>query len=222
MRKPENAGVNWGEVRDNLIGDVVVDDVFEINLIEVVGPGVEHWEALVLDALSAVLLDIFLDEIKVSLVGADRVSKIVLVDGFLGVADEGVDSLDAAWWLEVLVLDLGIESGGQSIVAVDVEGLKDANEHLLESLHVPILIDSGVDNVGSENLLGLVSQEENQIVHVVNGGMVAQSGGAEVGEELLEEQVDGWSHRLTEFLVFTGVESRELYFVGKGTADRLH
>ena len=56
----------------------------------------EHGEAFVLDALITVLFDIFLNESKVSFVGADRVSKIVLVDGFLGVADEGVDGLDAA------------------------------------------------------------------------------------------------------------------------------
>ena len=54
-------------------GEVIVDDVFEVDLIEVVGPRVQHREALVLNALGAVLEDIVLKELEVRFVGADRV-----------------------------------------------------------------------------------------------------------------------------------------------------
>ena len=55
----------------------------------------EHREALVLYALSAVLLDVFLQEFKLGLVGVDWVAEIILIDGLLRVTDEGADGLDA-------------------------------------------------------------------------------------------------------------------------------
>ena len=49
----------------NAVREVVVHDVFEVNLIKIVGPWVQHAEALVLDALGSVLLDVGLQEFKV-------------------------------------------------------------------------------------------------------------------------------------------------------------
>lgn len=92
--EPEDAGMEGAEATNHLVGDVVVDDVFEINLVQVVSPGVKHGEALVLDALNTVLFDVLSDEFEVGLVGADRVGEVVLVDSLLGVADKRVDRLD--------------------------------------------------------------------------------------------------------------------------------
>jgi len=82
---------------------------------------VQHREALVLNTLETILGDVLLNEVKVSLVGADGVSEVILVDGLLWVAYEGVDGLDAAGGLEVLVLDLRVKQHDQSIVAFDFE-----------------------------------------------------------------------------------------------------
>ena len=79
----------------HLLGQIVVHDVFKVDFVEVVGPWVQHREALVLYALSAVLLDVFLQELELGLIGVDRVAEIILVDGLLGVTDEGADGLDA-------------------------------------------------------------------------------------------------------------------------------
>lgn len=219
VRKPENTGMDAAEAANHLVRDVVVDDVFEVNLVQVVSPGVEHGEALVLNALDAVLLDVLSDEFKVSLVGTDRVGKVVLVNSFLGVADERVDRLDAGGGLKVLVLNLRVEDGGECVVAADIKGLKDADKDLLEALHVPVLVDGGVDDMGGEDLLTLVGQKEDQIVHIVDSFLVAQVGGTELGQKLLEQQVDGGTHAFTELFVLAGVHGRELDLVGKGTTD---
>ena len=48
---------------------IVVHDIFEIDLVKIVGPWMEDREAFVLDSLAAVLGDVVLDEGEVSLVG---------------------------------------------------------------------------------------------------------------------------------------------------------
>lgn len=63
--------------------------------------------------------------------------------------------------MQILVLDLRIEGSGESVVAADIEGLEDTDEYLLEALHVPVLVDGGVDHVGSEDLLTLVGKKED-------------------------------------------------------------
>lgn len=94
--EPEYTSFHRLEMLHNLVADVVVNNIFEINLVKVVGPWVQDREALVLDALRAILLNILLDEIKFRLVGTDRVSQIVLVDDLARIAHKRVDSLDAA------------------------------------------------------------------------------------------------------------------------------
>lgn len=71
------------EIGANFWGQIVVHDVLEIDFVKIVSPGVEHREALVLDALVAVLLDVGLDEFKVGLIGVHRVAEIILVNGLL-------------------------------------------------------------------------------------------------------------------------------------------
>ena len=76
-------------------GQIVVHDILEVNFVEIVGPWVQHGEALVLYALSAVLLDVLLQELELCLVSVHGVTKIVLIDGFLLVTDERSDRLNA-------------------------------------------------------------------------------------------------------------------------------
>jgi hypothetical protein len=95
---------------------------------------VQHGEALVLDALLAVLLDVLLEELEVSLIGVDRVAKIIGIDRLLLVANERANSLNARARLQILVLDLLVEGGDQVFVTGNTDGLEDAHEDLLEAL----------------------------------------------------------------------------------------
>ena len=94
-RKPEDLGALGLEGLADLVGEIIIHNVFEVDLVEIVGPWVEHGEALVLDALLAVLLDILLEELEVSLVGVDWVAEIVSVDRLLLVTNERANGLDA-------------------------------------------------------------------------------------------------------------------------------
>jgi len=133
-REPKHLGVLVAEARADLGGEVVVDDVLEVNLVKVVGPGVEHGEALVLDPLLAILLDVLTDEVELGLVGADGVGEVILSHNLFGVADERADSLDARRTLEVLVLDLLVDQSDNLLVGPHLKGLEEADENLLETL----------------------------------------------------------------------------------------
>lgn len=76
------------QVFNNLIIDVVVDDIFEINLIKIISPWMENRKAFVLNALDSILLNIFLNKLKIRLVGSDGVGKIILVNNFLRISNE--------------------------------------------------------------------------------------------------------------------------------------
>ena len=124
-------GVLSSKVLTHLGGQIVVHDIFEVHLIKVVCPWVEDREALVLDTLSPVLLDVFTDEFEVSLISGDRVGQVVLINLLLGVSNKGSNGLDARLGLEVLRLDLGVDGRSDGVVAGDSEGLEDSDEHLL-------------------------------------------------------------------------------------------
>jgi len=94
-REPEDLSVNGFKRRTNFTGQIIVHDVFEIDFVEVIGPWMKHSKALVLDALLAVLQDVFLEELKVCFVSVDGVSQVVKLKLFLWVTDERSNSLDA-------------------------------------------------------------------------------------------------------------------------------
>ena len=217
--EPKDTRVEGGQLLADLVVDVVVDDVLEVDLVEVVGPRVQHREALVLDVLGAVLLDVLLDEVELGFVRADRVREVVLVDDLAGVAHERVDRLDARGGLQVLVLDLRVQARHERLVAVGAHRLQDAHEHLLEALHVPVLVDGGVDHVRSEDLLGLVRQQEHQVVHGVHGLHRAQVQREVVGQQLLEQEAEGVGHGGSEGLVLAGEGGGHLDLVGEGSGD---
>ena len=93
--EPEDLGGLGLEGLADLVGEIIIHNVLEVDLIKIVGPWVQHGEALVLDALLAVLLDVLLEELEVGLVGVDRVAEIVSVDGLLLVTNERANGLDA-------------------------------------------------------------------------------------------------------------------------------
>jgi hypothetical protein len=93
--------------------------------------------------------------------------RVFFIHILLWVSNEGSDGLDAGAGLQILRLNLKIEKAGHFFVVGDLDGLQDADEHLLESLKVPVLVDAGVDDARVEDLLGLVGEEVAQVVHVV-------------------------------------------------------
>lgn len=93
--EPEDLGALGLEHGANPVGQIVVHDVLEVDLVKIVGPGVEHGEALVLYALATVLLDVLLKELEVGLVGVDGVTQVISIDRFLLVADERANRLNA-------------------------------------------------------------------------------------------------------------------------------
>ena len=180
--EPEDLGVLSTEDGANFAGQIIVHDVLKVDLVEIVSPWVQHREALVLYALGTVLLNVLLKELELSLVGVDRVAKVILVDGFLLVADEGANGLDAGAGLQVLGLDHKIEQASDFIVVAGAKLAQDANEHLLEALKVPVLVDAGVDDARVEHLLGLHGEEVAEVLHVVDLFIIVQVFGEPVGE----------------------------------------
>lgn len=69
--QPKDTGVLVVQKLQDFVGYVVVDDVFKINLVKIVSPGVQHREAFVFDTLRPILFDILLHEIEVSLICAN-------------------------------------------------------------------------------------------------------------------------------------------------------
>lgn len=164
--EPEDLGALGLEMSANPLGQIIVHDVLEVDLVKIVGPGVEHGEALVLYALGAVLLDVLLKELEVSLIGVDWVAQVISIDWLLLVADERANRLNARARLKILSLDREIENLGDVVVGSDADLTHDADEDLLETLKVPVLVDAGVDDAGVEHLLRLHSQ---QVAEVVDG-----------------------------------------------------
>jgi hypothetical protein len=121
---------------------------------------VEDLEALVLDSLIAESADVFSDEFEVALVDVHRVGEVILLNILLRIADELANSLDARGALVVLELDVVIQDLNELVRATNSHGFKDADQTHLKALKVPVLVDDGVDDVRSENLLGFLSQKE--------------------------------------------------------------
>jgi len=203
--EPEGLSGGVAQVGADLASQVVVHDVLEVHLVEVVGPGVQHREALVLDALAAVLHDVFLNEGEVSLVGAHGVGEVVFSDNLLGVTNEGANGLDARARLQILVLNLLVKSSNEALVLGHTDGLEDADEHLLEALQVPVLVDGSVDNARGENLLRLGSEQVDKVVQRVHLGEVVDIFGEVVGEELFAKKVHGASEGLGQLDVLASV-----------------
>jgi len=142
---------------------------------------VENLEALVLDSLVTESGDVFTDEFKITLINMNGVSKVILLYGFLGVADKLSDGLDARRTLMVLQFDVLIEYFDEAVGATDSHNFENADHYHFKSFQIPVLVDDGVDDVGSENLLSFASKKEAEVVHHVNGSVVVAIGHKVVG-----------------------------------------
>ena len=71
---------------DDLI-EIVIDDVFEINCIQTVVPGVKDREASGAKPLRSESLNVFLKEFKISLESSHRMLEIFFSDQFAGLTD---------------------------------------------------------------------------------------------------------------------------------------
>ncbi len=176
----------------NFCAYVIVDNIFEVNQVEVVGPGVEDTEALMLDSLDSVFLDVFSNEVICSFVGWDGVSEVVWVDLLFWIADERADGFDAGWRLKVLILDLGVKKTSKSVELRETELFAETDKDLLKTLHIPVLVDCSVDDVRSKNLLGFMRQKEHKIVNRVDLFVVIFILAAEFWEDLLTQKTNGW------------------------------
>ena len=127
-------------------GKIIVHYVFKVNLIEIVGPWMEHREALVLDALLAELGNIIFQEFKVCFVGRDWICQIILDDFFLGVADESTDSFDARTTLQILSFYLEVKETCHLVVTLNTDCFQDSHENLLKTFKIPILVDASVSD----------------------------------------------------------------------------
>ena len=87
---------------------------------------------------------------------------------------------------------------------------------MFEALQIPVLVDAGVNDVRSEDLLGFVRQKEHQIVHRVDAFVVVTIVSAELGEELFAKQLDGAGESLTEVFVLEGVMHAAFDLVDQG------
>ena len=117
----------------------------------------KNLEALVLDLLLSVSLDVLLQELKRRLVSLDRVSQVILNDG-LWFSQETANGLDAGSRLQVLsvyhLVDVLLQPHrGRTLVQTDF--LEDAHKYCLESLEIPVLIDDLMNNTGLEDLVHL-------------------------------------------------------------------
>ena len=153
--EPENLGALSLEDGANFGGQVVVHDVLEVDLVQVISPWVQNGESLVLYALRTILHNVRLEELKVSLIGVDRVLEVFGDDRLLLVTNKRANSLNARARLQVLRLNLHIEHFCDFLKAFNAQLAQDTNEDLLETLKVPVLVNAGVDDARVEDLLGL-------------------------------------------------------------------
>ena len=95
IRKPKYRSILVIQAFKYLLIDIVIQDVLKVHLVQVVSPWVQYREALMLDALGSILLDILLDELEISLIGMNRVNEVILSDCLFRVADERINRFDA-------------------------------------------------------------------------------------------------------------------------------
>lgn len=88
---------------------ILVDHVFEVDLVKIVGPGVQHLEALILHVLLSVSVNIGLNEVIVRLERDHWVFEIILFNSSSGILQKLRNGLDAGLRLQVLRLDQLIE-----------------------------------------------------------------------------------------------------------------
>jgi hypothetical protein len=157
----------------------------------------ENLEALVLDLLISVSLDVSFQGLEGGLVGLDWVAQIVFSDRFLVVSQEATNCLDAGCRLEILAIYKLVQlffNLKSSRKFFETKVLHDSHESALESLEVPVLVNDLVDDSSLEHLHSLVGEEVDKVVHGVQFFMVIHVLSAPLGQELLTDH----EHKVSE------------------------
>jgi hypothetical protein len=76
---------------------------------------------------------------------------------------------------------------------------------LLEAFQVPVLVDGSVDDAGREHLLGLGSEQVNQVVKVVDLNEVLSIFGKMVGQKLFTEEIHSIGQSSGKLDVLAGI-----------------
>lgn len=84
---------------------ILVDHVFEVNLVKIVGPGVQHLEALILHVLLTVSFNVCLNKLIEGLERDNWILQVILFYSSRRILQELRDRLDARLGLQVLRLD---------------------------------------------------------------------------------------------------------------------
>jgi hypothetical protein len=113
--KPENLSILIFQWLYDLSADIIIYDVFKVNQVEIVSPGMKDTETLVLDSLDSIFLNVLLNEFVRSFICRDGVAEVVCINLFLWIADEGADCFYARRRLKVLIFDLGVKQTSKSI-----------------------------------------------------------------------------------------------------------
>lgn len=100
--QPENLGALDFEILADFGSEVVVHDVLKVHLVQIVGPRVQHREALVVDALRPILHDVVANEAEVCLVGFNRIKQVVFVELLFVISNKRSNRFDAGGALQVL------------------------------------------------------------------------------------------------------------------------
>ena len=147
--KPEDDGVGILKGGGDVCGQIVVNNIFEIDGVKLVGPWMQNLEALMVHVLLPESFNIFLDEFKVSLISLNWVAQVILVDSLSVVSKERSNGLDAGCALQVLggkQLVKMLFEGGATSIGADLKHLKDSHEDLFETFEVPVLINNSMNN----------------------------------------------------------------------------
>jgi len=63
--------------------EIVVNDVFNVDCVKIIGPRMQYLEAFVLDILLSVSLNVLPEELKGTLIGLDWIAEVILVHNLL-------------------------------------------------------------------------------------------------------------------------------------------
>lgn len=188
--EPEDLRVDaLGEDLANLSLQIGVDNILHVNGVEIVGPRMQHLEALMLDLLFPVSFNVTFEEVKRRLVRLDGVAQIIF-DNWLVLPQERADRLDARRTLQILRIDellnvlVELDGGGQSL---QLHGLQEPIEHRPIAFKVPVLINDLVNDSCLEDLVRLVGEQVDQVVHVIDGLWVLHVLSAPLRKNLLAE-----------------------------------
>lgn len=94
--EPENLSVEASRQSCvDVCRQIVVHNIFEIDVVKFIGPWMENLKAFVIHVLFSESIDVLLNELEISLICLDWVAEVILVDGLFVISQEGSNCFDA-------------------------------------------------------------------------------------------------------------------------------